>query len=358
LTERSTFSASLESQRAEVLQSGAYDIYRGVRDWVAAAMDRADAAPSAYWAEEIAGFAYMFEASPLVVGRLREHCYHITGIRSNDYRAHHVRQSRPFARKLEMLRALDRNGLFVPEHRALGGFGHEVDGVRINLDTLKFYEALISMDRNGLLDAFRGQRRGTVLEIGAGWGGMAYQFKTNFPNSTYIIVDLPATMLFSATYLQTLFPSAKIRRLVPGEPLRDHEDADFVFIPNTLLAEQSLPQLDLAFNMVSFQEMTTEQVGTYVATLAAAGCRSLYSLNRERSPYNTQLTAVSSILARHYDLHETHVLPLPYYEFPNDARFATLKRAVRRLIRPRGTAEFYYRHLIGRLRADASRSKP
>ena len=35
---------------------------------------------SSYWFEEIAGFEYLFDASPLIVDKLKEHSYHLTGI--------------------------------------------------------------------------------------------------------------------------------------------------------------------------------------------------------------------------------------------------------------------------------------
>ena len=44
---------------------------------------------SDYWAEEVDGFSYMFEAPPSVINRLRHHCYHITGELPYKYRSHH-----------------------------------------------------------------------------------------------------------------------------------------------------------------------------------------------------------------------------------------------------------------------------
>ena len=45
---------------------------------------------------------------------------------------------------------------------------------------------------------------------------------------------------------------------------------------------------------------------------AAAGCPLVYSLNRERSPYNTELVSVSEALAEHYRLTEVPVLDTDY----------------------------------------------
>jgi hypothetical protein len=41
-------------------------------------------------------------------------------------------------------------------------------------------------------------------------GGFRYQVKILFPNTTYVIVDLPMMMLFSATYLKMAFPDANV----------------------------------------------------------------------------------------------------------------------------------------------------
>jgi hypothetical protein len=74
---------------------------------------------------------------------------------------------------------------------------------------------------------------------------------------------------------------------------------DFVFLPHFVFPELKLKP-DLAINMASFQEMTTGQVTDYVKHLAELGCPALYSHNRERSGHNTELTAVSSIIAENF----------------------------------------------------------
>src|SRR5687768_8616440 len=163
--------------------------------------DRAgSAAPSEYWREELSGFDYLLDASPLIVERLREHTHHITGLRPYDYRGGQPARRAALAAKLGALREAGRDDLLVPESPALGGFGFEIDGALYNLDTLKFYEALIALDRAGVLGELRrATGRPVVWEIGAGWGGFAYQLKTLFPDVTYVICDLPELFLFSAT---------------------------------------------------------------------------------------------------------------------------------------------------------------
>ncbi|MEA3226268.1 MAG: hypothetical protein U9Q07_09985, partial [Planctomycetota bacterium] len=190
----------LESER----QSKAYEIYGRVRERVIDMLSKGREGatiPSEYWKEEVKGFEYMLDASPLIINRLREHSYHLTGVHSYVYRGHHAHKKGAFAGKLQALRKLDPNGdLFVPESPELGGFGHDLDGGLVNIDTLKFYESLIAMNKGGLLEPLQKQPddRKVVVEIGAGWGGFAYQMKTLLPDMCYVIIDLPQTMLFSA----------------------------------------------------------------------------------------------------------------------------------------------------------------
>jgi hypothetical protein len=270
--------------------------------------------PSRYWLEEIENFDYMLDASPLVVAKLRRHTYHLTGIRAYDYRSHKALAQETLERNLSLLREAGGDQLLVPESPILGGFGFEIDGALYNTDTLKFYEALIALEQGGALAELRRTReRRVVCEIGPGWGGFPYQFKTLFPNVTYVLVDLPELFLFSAVYLAAAFPRATLRFYEEGDdPFATWEGADFVFVPNTAFATLEPPRVDLALNMVSFQEMTEAQVASYVARLAEHGAPILYSLNRERSLYNPEITSVTSVLERHYRLHEVSVLPVGY----------------------------------------------
>lgn len=272
--------------------------------------------PSAYWQEELATFDYMLDATPLIVDKLRHHTHWITGLRAYEYRSNRDRQKQKMAGKLRMLVKHGNRDLLVPEWRPLGGFGFEIEGELYNIDTFKFFEVLIALDKGSVLQEFRGNaERRLVWEIGAGWGGFPYQFKTVCPNVTYVITDFPELFLYSATYLMSAFPDAKVR-FWGEEPtdriLANWRDYDFIFMPNTALAELTPERLDLAINMVSFQEMTQAQVETYVGHAFALGAPFLYSLNRERSSYNKEIESVSSAISKYYWPRQVDVLHVPY----------------------------------------------
>jgi glycosyltransferase involved in cell wall biosynthesis len=298
------------------------------------------AGPSAYWREELETIDYMIEASPLIINKLRHHAFHITGIRPYDYRSKGDNRREHFEARLNALRELGGDGLLVPESPALGGFGFEIGGRLYNVDTLKFYEVLIAMERGGVLSVLRQRQRPVVCEIGAGWGGFAYQFKTLVPNSTYVIVDFPELFVFSATYLATVFPQARLAFIGAGDTPADAVNADFVFIPQTLADRETIGTPDVLVNMVSFQEMTDAQVRRYAEMASQAGCPLIYSFNRDRSAFNAELVSVSEALADWYQLTEVPVLPTDYTN-----AMKRLPKAGKVLER----SELNYRHLVGRL---------
>jgi hypothetical protein len=330
----------------------AYDAYRRVRDEVLRmkgmpAGEGREAVPSRNWAEELEHIDYLIDASPLIIRKLRHHAFHITGVRPYDYRGA-GEQRTYFERRLRALAVLaGGTGLLLGDHDALGGFGYEIDGRRHNVDTLKFFEVLTGMQRAGLLDPFRAaDRRRMVVEIGAGWGGFAYQFKTLFPRTTYVIVDFPERFLFSATYLMTVFPGADVRFWREGErPFDRWQEADFIFVPSQHAEALRDAQPDLLVNLVSFQEMTAPQVEMYTGLAAAAGCPALYSLNRDRSPHNNEIDSVSAVLSRHYDLQEIPLLGSGYLK-------ATKKDSAVSVVEARRAGRLDaagYRHLAGTL---------
>jgi hypothetical protein len=278
--------------------------------------------PSAYWEEELSNFEYMLDASPLVIEKLRHHTFHITGLRVYDYRTDRGKAQDRFVEKLRALLALGHSDLLVPESRILGGFGFEVDGELYNVDTLKFFEVLIALQKGAVLQEFRNNTdRRLVWEIGAGWDGFPHQFKSVCPNVTYVISDFPELFLFSATYLMTAFPDAKVGfwgERPPEQLFAGWREYDFIFVPNAALARMATARLDLTINMVSFQEMTETQVVGYVSRAHALQCRFLYSLNRDKSAYNREIQSVSAIIERFYWPREIEVLPVPYQKMLGD----------------------------------------
>jgi hypothetical protein len=340
-----------DARQSAATDARAFENYLQVRERVARmkgiAGNAAEALPSRYWTEELSNIDYMSEASPLIIRKLRHHAFHITGLRPYDYREYGDKQAF-FERRLQALAELaGGTALLVPESPALGGFGYTIDGKLFNVDTIKFFEVFVGMQRAGLLGGGGGNPRRLIWEIGGGWGGFAYQFKTLFPDTTYVIVDFPELFLFSATYIATMFPDARIRYWQQDAPtFEDWQQADFVFVPNDRAEALQEARPDLLVNLVSFQEMTQAQVEAYARLAAAIQCPALYSLNRDRSHYNDELESVAQALSRHYELREIRLLGSDYTKSIKKDSAVSVEDAVRG---GRVPAE-RYRHLAGTLR--------
>ena len=356
--------AELLSRRVDAAAaSDAYRAYsearRHVLAWLSASKTSASTDASSYWREELSGAEYLLDAHPLVVATLRHHSYHVTGLRPYDYRSGKDKARAWMTAKLAALMERADPSLFVPEHKALGGFGFESEHGLFNLDTLKYFESVIALQDAAVLPRLReASDRPIIWEVGSGWGGFAYVLKKLIPNQTYVMIDLPETMLLAGTYLRTVFPKARMRFFDPSDPaalLDDWEQQDFVFLPHTALEHFRPPRLDLVLNTVSFQEMTTDQVRRYVHAAADGGAPFLYSLNRDRSLYNTELLSTRKLIAERYWPHEIPVLPVPYtrpLEKPKKSkppkRLAARRVGGRVELAPPDANE--YRHVVGWLR--------
>lgn len=103
-----------------------------------------------------------------------------------------------------------------------------------------------------------------VLEIGAGYGALAYALKSIFGDRLeYVVVDLPSSPSYSAVYLSVLHGGKGCFVLERDETPPDH--FQFLFIANHLL-DQALPFLgpiDVAINTMSFPEMSAAQTRYY-----------------------------------------------------------------------------------------------
>jgi len=141
----------------------------------------------------------------------------------------------------------------------------------VNLDTIAFSERIAMMANFGAIQhIMEPTRRYVVVEIGGGFGGIAYILKRALPDLHYVIVDLPSSLAFSAAYLSATRPDARIAFFDGrSEPDLD-KDYDFLFVPHYAWADliDLLPRADLGLNTLSFAEMTEAQVDGYGQGLA------------------------------------------------------------------------------------------
>jgi SAM-dependent methyltransferase len=155
------------------------------------------------------------------------------------------------------LELCQRLRVLLPEHlrmgppRKLGEIGWMVEDVIVNHDTAAYWERLLLLYRYGFLDPQSDQRLRTgsrILEIGAGYGALAYYIQRAVPGVEYTIVDIPESLIYSAVYVSILNPDASIRILPNYEfPVLVDNDERF----------------DLVINTLSMSEMSDGQVRAY-----------------------------------------------------------------------------------------------
>jgi SAM-dependent methyltransferase len=293
--------------------------------------------PSKYWLDFCSFFDYMLWLPEESFSKLRLHTYHLT---ADNYQIYYFgvneRPFRDFWR--ELIEGIPSEYvLYEPE----GGIGYSFDNGRVvSHDILRFQHIVNTFYRYGIISSMADGGRKLVLEIGAGYGGLAHHLSNVLGNVTYIVVDLPETLLFSASYLSLNNPDKRIyvygdRNLSEFLWSPDLSSYDFVLIPNYRLDELRPLRFDLAINIASLQEMSLDQVSTYLGFIAE-NCRGVfYSWNQDSHPKNAELGNLSEIIRSMFEITEVSVGKLPTsLELPSTKRKNdTIRRRLRRLLK-------------------------
>jgi putative sugar O-methyltransferase len=279
--------ARLDDERRvlDAIAARAYDDYLSVRDAVRRMKEWSGGAAVAYTDGEqrtIDALVPLWDATPDAIARLRRSCEPLSRVRARDYVDRGSDLATRLKRELSMLRRQGAGALFVQESRVLGGFGFEKHGELYNEDTLTFLKALVALHDAAVLQPFgeKTRERRLVWEIGGGWGGFAAQFKTLFPDVTYLITGVPDVLLISAVYLKAVFPQARCRFFAgpQADLFHEWEDADFVFAPERALPLLQLPRLDVTIDAMALVDASVDRVRAHVRRAFDLQCRYFYSL--------------------------------------------------------------------------------
>lgn len=207
-------------------------------------------------------------------------------------------------------------------------------GLTINSDVIRHMRAISNCVTSGALAAVSRQktRRPVVVEIGGGYGGLAYSLWPALPKGVlYIIVDLPEILLMAGAYLIANRPSLRVK-VWSGEAKESNFDIDTLNTDVLLVPDyaaellEGLPGIDLALCVQSFALMGSSEVSGYAKLLGKKLNGWLYSDNLERHPdsVDPQKQLVSSALACEMTLfpdsavfeREFRASNLPYFNRP------------------------------------------
>ena len=153
---------------------------------------------------------------------------------------------------------IDDSNLYMPEFGNSYGYFKNNIYIRTGAEYLHYY----AMSIKNLLTT-SAAKKNTILEIGGGYGGLAYFLNKNITDLTYIDLDLPENMALTAYYMLCCFPDKKI--LLYGEDSLDNiHKYDIAILPNFCIDDIKENTADLVFNSYSFAEMAPETITYYI----------------------------------------------------------------------------------------------
>jgi putative sugar O-methyltransferase len=118
----------------------------------------------------------------------------------------------------QKLRSKDRTGFLERESDPQEGGADDqeiVSGQRVSLDFLQSVDEAFLI-RDALHLAGRSEEPRLVVELGAGYGRLAYVMRRMYPNCTYVICDLPEALICANSWLSRVLPG----QVVPYEESR------------------------------------------------------------------------------------------------------------------------------------------
>jgi len=111
-------------------------------------------------------------------------------------------------------------------------------------------------------------KRSTVVEIGGGFGGMAYYLLRDQPKTKYCDFDLPESIAIATYYLAKAFPQKKF--LLFGEtPLNGEAmaNADVVLMPLFCLERLQTASVDVTFSSHAMTDIEPGELALYLETI-------------------------------------------------------------------------------------------
>ena len=266
---------------------------------------------SIYWTNFSNRFQYLFGLDEKYFGELRHHTYHLDADRYEEYcfKEHEGKFRQEWDALVKNLPSKYR----LSSSRILGDLGYSFDNCNVDSTTLRFQQSFRALWERGVLqrlEKLSEQKKVTIFEIGGGYGSFAYHMMWLIDNSAYFIVDIPETLLFSASYLTLNFPQKRVYLYDSSDfdlVLKNKfSEFDIVLLPNFVTSRLGGLRFDFAINVQSFQEMKPEQVDEYAKFLTSALDGELYSWNMDAQPFNKEGVNVSQQLAKFFNLHEIH----------------------------------------------------
>jgi len=157
-------------------------------------------------------------------------------------------------------------------------YGHYVNGIFIEASSHynHYYATKIRMLQEN-------RSHSKVLELGAGYGNMAYYLMRDSDNLTYLDFDLPENFALTAFYLLSAFPNKKIALYGEIDIENDNlESYDAILMPNFEIEKMGNDSVELVFNSYSLAEMSHETINNYINIINRISKKYIFHLNHTK----------------------------------------------------------------------------
>ena len=150
-----------------------------------------------------------------------------------------------------------------------------------------------------------------IIEIGGGYGKLAYYLLKNISNYTYIDLDIPETLTLASYFLSKSFPNKK--NLFYGERKFNSNiinEYDLIFLPPWEIENIQDNSINLALNKNSLGEMSPETARNYINHIHRTS-KYFFSMNHEyfRNNFND---GEKSLINKEYNIDKKFIELIRY----------------------------------------------
>ena len=136
--------------------------------------------------------------------------------------------------------------------------------------------------------------RNVIMEIGAGYGRLAYYTLNKLKNFTYVDFDIPETLILASFFLSKCYPNKKT--LFYGETDLNNvhlKEYDLIFLPNWEIKKIQNNEVDFTINKNSLGEMNSDAAYNYIEHINRVS-KYFFSMNHEfyRNKFSSNLRSL------------------------------------------------------------------
>jgi len=153
------------------------------------------------------------------------------------------------------------NNVGSPSYHEYNGYKLNPTDITLTYNSWQIYRALTS-DPN-----YDRSKRLVFLEIGGGFGGLLAQLKRVFPESQFVLLDLPEVNCAQTYYLKESFPNASFyfyedyKNNYRKQIIND--STDIAILPGWCIKDLQNNSIDVVINIRSMMEMNLETIDFY-----------------------------------------------------------------------------------------------